>query len=260
MKIQETNLSFGNMTVRNTTNRIIVHHAAAVRCSATDIHRWHKENGWAGAGYHFLVRKDGSVYRLRPERYVGAHASGANADSVGVCFEGDFEIERMNEVQRQAGIELIAELKRKYGISKVQGHRDVNATTCPGRYFPLATFISGSQDVNQGGNAAPAQGSKNSWIARLQAECNAQGFSKQTVDGIYGPKTLAGCPQLRYGASGNITRLMQERLNALGFPCGNADGIFGILTKNAVRNFQSARFLAVDGIVGVNTWRALLTA
>ena len=66
MNIIETNLSFGSMTKRTKTNRMILHHADATTCSAEDIHRWHKNNGWAGAGYHFLVRKNGKVYRLRP--------------------------------------------------------------------------------------------------------------------------------------------------------------------------------------------------
>ncbi|EKC77056.1 protein containing N-acetylmuramoyl-L-alanine amidase, family 2 domain protein, partial [human gut metagenome] len=47
-------------------------------------YRWHLANGWAGAGYHFLVRKDGTIYRLRPEDKVGAHAYGSNYNSIGV--------------------------------------------------------------------------------------------------------------------------------------------------------------------------------
>lgn len=61
MEITETNLVFKTMSTRKTTNRIILHHAEALRCSAEDIHRWHLANGWSGAGYHFLVRKDGSI-------------------------------------------------------------------------------------------------------------------------------------------------------------------------------------------------------
>lgn len=89
MNIINTNLNFKQMDTRSSTKRIILHHAAAKRCSAEDIHRWHLNNGWSGAGYHFLVRKDGTIYRLRPEDKVGAHAYGANYDSLGICFEGD---------------------------------------------------------------------------------------------------------------------------------------------------------------------------
>lgn len=96
------------------------------------------------------------------------------------------------------------------------------------------------------------------WVARLQAECNKQGFSKQNVDGIAGPVTLAGCPTLRKGASGNITKLLQEKLVKLGYNTNGVDGIFGSGTYSAVREFQKTRGLSVDGIVGQNTWRKLL--
>lgn len=96
------------------------------------------------------------------------------------------------------------------------------------------------------------------WVKRLQEECNKQGFSKQNVDGIAGPATLAGCPTLRKGASGNITKLLQEKLVKLGYNTNGVDGIFGSGTYSAVREFQKTRGLSADGIVGQNTWRKLL--
>ena len=98
----------------------------------------------------------------------------------------------------------------------------------------------------------------NNWIARLQAECNRQCFSKQTVDGIAGPNTLAACPLLKYGAVGNITKLLQERLVNLGYDTNGVDGIFGSGTQNAVIRFQTKHKLVADGIVGKNTWKKLL--
>lgn len=101
---------------------------------------------------------------------------------------------------------------------------------------------------------APQPTSKNyhSWIARLQEECNKQGFSNQKVDGIAGPNTLNGSPIVRRGARGNITKLIQEKLGI------SADGIFGANTEVAVKNYQRTNGLSVDGIVGRNTWRKLL--
>ena len=98
----------------------------------------------------------------------------------------------------------------------------------------------------------------NSWIASLQQACNASGYSRQTVDGIAGPATLAGCPLVKYGSTGNVVKLLQQRLNALGYNCGSADGIFGGATRNAVVRYQSSKKLSADGIVGNNTWKALL--
>lgn len=96
------------------------------------------------------------------------------------------------------------------------------------------------------------------WVARLQAECNKQGFSNQKVDGIPGANTLKGCPTLKKGASGNITKLLQEKLVKLGYTTNGVDGIFGNGTYSAVREFQKTRGLSIDGVVGQNTWRKLL--
>ena len=90
------------------------------------------------------------------------------------------------------------------------------------------------------------------WVRRLQQECNNQGFSKQKVDGIAGPATLAGCPVLKNGAKGNITKLLQEKLGI------SIDGIFGNETKKAVIKYQKNKGLSADGIVGQNTWKSLL--
>ena len=90
------------------------------------------------------------------------------------------------------------------------------------------------------------------WVARLQAECNRQGFSNQNVDGVPGPNTLAGCPLIKAGAMGNITKLVQIKLGI------TADSIFGDQTKQAVISFQRAHGLTPDSVVGQNTWRALL--
>lgn len=144
MQIIETNLSFSSLSSRSKTNRIILHHAEASTCSPQDIHAWHKANGWSGAGYHFLVLKDGKVYRLRPEHTVGAHASGANSDSIGICFEGAYNRETMGSAQINAGRELVAYLKSKYGVSTVLRHKDVGSTDCPGNNFPFDAIVSGA--------------------------------------------------------------------------------------------------------------------
>lgn len=98
----------------------------------------------------------------------------------------------------------------------------------------------------------------NPWLKRLQEECNLQGFSNQVVDGLAGKITLAGCPTLGINSKGNITALMQERLNDLGYYCGKADGINGLLTHKAIKQFQEDHNLISDGIVGKNTWQKLL--
>lgn len=100
--------------------------------------------------------------------------------------------------------------------------------------------------------------SGDTWVRRLQEECNRQGFSNQKVDGYAGVNTLTGCPTLRKGTSGNITKLLQEKLVKLGYNTNGIDAIFGSGTYNAVVQFQKDKGLIADGVVGQNTWRKLL--
>ena len=183
MNIKETNLKFGNLSNRSKTTRIILHHAAAKTCDAKTIHGWHLNNGWSGIGYHFVVRKNGTIERGRPEKTIGAHASGSNSDSIGVCFEGDFTTEKMSTTQKNAGKELVAYLKKKYGISKVQKHSDVCATSCPGKNFPFSD-ITGSSGSTKPGNAA--------------AKKPVSSKKKETlnVDGWWGIKTTKRLQQI----------------------------------------------------------------
>ncbi len=154
LNIIETNLVFDVMNTRKETNRLILHNSGVkVRQVIEVIHNYHKNTlNWAGIGYHFYIRRDGSIYRGRPENMVGAHAGGNNSDSIGICFEGDFNQETMTEAQIKAGQELVAYLKEKYGISKVQRHSDVCNTSCPGANFPFDEIVgqnhsTSSQDV-----------------------------------------------------------------------------------------------------------------
>ena len=229
MKINEVDYKWnGSLTKRAATTRIILHHAAAKTCTAQQIHSWHLANGWVGIGYHFFVRKDGSVYRGRPETVVGAHAGNNNYDSIGVCFEGSFDREEMPAAQKQAGMELVAYLKQKYGISTVQRHSDVNATGCPGGHFPF-------KEISEGTTTGKP------------TESAAEGFT-------------AVFPQLSKGDKGDKVRVLQELLLGRGYDLGTygTDGDFGGATRGAVVAFQVRNHLSADGIVGKNTWRKLL--
>ena len=118
-----------------------------------------------------------------------------------------------------------------------------------------------TKKVTSGSSSSGSSGfSKSDWVRRLQKECNAQGFSNQAVDGKEGRNTLAGCPLVKQGASGGITKLIQEYLIAHGYSCGSAgaDGIFGSGTAAAVRAYQKDHGLTPDEKVGPKTWRSFL--
>lgn len=141
MNIIETNLKFNsNYSTRSgDPGGSVLHHAAA-NGSVYDVHNWHLAKGWAGIGYHFYVRKDGTVYRGRPENWVGAHTDGYNS-MIGICAEGNFEVEQMPTAQKNAIIELLKYLQRKYGEHKIYGHRDLDATACPGKNYPFDEIV-----------------------------------------------------------------------------------------------------------------------
>ncbi|MFQ9545435.1 MAG: N-acetylmuramoyl-L-alanine amidase [Clostridium sp.] len=262
MNIIESNLKFNsNMSYGNNPKEIILHHASANGCSVESIHESHKNNGWAGIGYHYYIRKDGKIYKGRADNVIGSHCSGHNTNTLGICVEGDYEnIDKtMPEVQKKSLKELVSYLKDKYNITKISKHNDYNNTDCPGKYYPFSEIVNISNTLSKPNNSS-VNNIDNSWVKKLQEECNKQGFSKQKVDGIPGPNTLAGCPLIRYGASGKITMLLQEKLISLGYSCGpcSADGEFGNATRTAVMKFQRTKGLVPDGIVGQNTWKALL--
>lgn len=83
-----------------------------------------------------------------------------------------------------------------------------------------------------------------------------------TVDGIVGKNTWNALlgetpPTLRRGSRGRWVRYLQAKLTSRFYPVGEIDGVFGAVTEREVRNFQQNNGLAVDGIVGKNTWAAL---
>lgn len=134
----------GSLSNRTDTKYIIIHHRAG-NGDAQSIHRMHiSDNGWVGIGYHFYVRKDGTIYRGRPLYSIGAHCKGKNKnyESVGICFEGDYQSETMPDTQLKAGRELVQYLKGIYPNAEIKKHGDFMSTSCPGKNFPFNEIIS----------------------------------------------------------------------------------------------------------------------
>ena len=135
--IKETNLEFGGLTERTTTDMIVIHHTGAnMDASAEQIHEWHLGNGWAGIGYHFVVRKDGTIERGRPVWAIGAHAQGDNAHTVGIHLSGDFSSAQPTAAQIERTAMLIVNLCEDYDIpidrARIVGHGELMPTKCPG--------------------------------------------------------------------------------------------------------------------------------
>lgn len=139
----DRNLQFtGPFTPRSKTDTLVLHHAAAMSCTVEDIHRWHLANGWLGIGYHYFVSKLGGIYLGRPENVMGAHAESHNDHTIGICAEGDYDAEiGMPVPQKNAIVAIAKDILSRYPGLKIVGHRDLNATKCPGQNYPFDEIV-----------------------------------------------------------------------------------------------------------------------
>lgn len=132
----------------NTKKRLSTDYIA-IHCSATsdkqnigaaDIDKWHRAKGWACIGYHYVIKRDGTVEHGRDDAVVGAHVQGFNEHSVGICMVGGVSADDVNTAENnftpaqfKSLKTLLVELKKKYPKAKIQGHRDFPhvAKACP---------------------------------------------------------------------------------------------------------------------------------
>ena len=120
--------------------KIIVH------CSATpegkdftvaDITRWHKQRKFVTIGYHYVIYRNGEVHNGRPEAQIGAHCSGHNVNSIGVCYiggvakDGKTPKDTRTSAQKLALERLLRHLKDRFPKAAIYGHRDFAAKACP---------------------------------------------------------------------------------------------------------------------------------
>lgn len=114
-------------------NKIIIHAAdttADMDIGAAEINQWHIKRGWSGIGYHWVIRRDGTVEQGRSESTPGAHAYGHNQDSIGICMVGGKPDCNYTAAQWRALEALVRDLLARYDC-EVIGHRDVSDKPCP---------------------------------------------------------------------------------------------------------------------------------
>lgn len=152
MEIKEVKLFFreGMEKRSKVLEYIVIHHTASTRdMTVQEIHQLHLNQGenWKGIGYHFYIDKQGVIWRGRPEEMSGSHALDYNSVSIGICLSGNFETEQPTDNQLKSLSELLQYLKQKYGNVQVVGHRDLNATACPGKnlYSRLGSMIANAK-------------------------------------------------------------------------------------------------------------------
>ncbi|MED4461707.1 peptidoglycan recognition protein family protein [Metabacillus fastidiosus] len=142
MQIENVGLKFSKaLTPLKRVTKIIIHHPAHPTWGIKKIHNYHqKSNGWNGIGYSYFIPKHGGV-QLGRGGNLGAHCKGMgmNNQSLGICFQGDFDKQVPTEAQYRDGAKLVAQLLRQEGlqINDVAPHRDFDATACPGKNFNM---------------------------------------------------------------------------------------------------------------------------
>ena len=121
-------------------DKIIVHCAATPEgkdFTVQQIDSWHRQRGFRCIGYHYVIYRDGSVHCGRPESQVGAHCTGHNANSIGVCYiggcasDGKTPKDTRTDAQKASLLKLLRELKAKYPVAAIHGHRDFANKACP---------------------------------------------------------------------------------------------------------------------------------
>lgn len=213
-------------------------HSLFFHCSASDrpehddvsvMREWHvKGNGWSDVGYHLYVKRAGTIQPGRSlELTPAAQGEGHNAGTIAVCF-GGLTKDKFTPEQFKAGYAIVEAVNDAYlakGIRiRVRGHNEVYPKACPvfdhRRAFGLDLH---GHPVNP---------------PDFSVQSDAATAAAPVSDDLY---ILMPGPD-------NRVKVLQERLNAAGFNCGTADGIFGRLTQLALKDWQAANGIEPTGI------------
>ena len=216
-----------------------------LHCSASDrpehdnvatMREWHLARGWSDVGYHFFIRKDGTVEDGRPVGLTPAAQGGNNTGTIAICLHGLAE-ENFTADQYRSVIDLCSEISTAYGnMVTFHGHCEVSAKTCP--VFPYKAVLG----LDDHGEMA------------FEATVTPAGVAPPTRSPAAG--NLPARPTLRLGDRNGDVQILQQLLVKAGHGLV-ADGIFGQVSAVAVRAFLAAHNLTPDAIVGPATWRAL---
>lgn len=126
---------------RTSTTMIVIHCAATkpgMDIGRKEIEAWHFARGFVEIGYHYVIRRNGTIELGRQIDEQGAHVQGYNSKSIGICLVGGLDANgkpdaNFTEEQMESARILCYGLQRKYKGAQVLGHRDIPgvAKECP---------------------------------------------------------------------------------------------------------------------------------
>lgn len=297
--------------IRHKPTHVLVHHTAGDNVAdyskehafklARSIQNSHIDRNFGDSGQHFLVTRGGHIAESRHRTLEtlatrnsfvhGAHASGANAFTIGIEHEGTYTDELPTDALWDSMTSLLAYLCQEYDIplNNIRGHRDFTMTECPGHklYPELAKIradvakkmgVSAPKPVDNYQNLVESQGGYR--VKAMQLLLNEHGASL-TADGKIGPKSEAAViafqkanglvpdgecgpktwPKLvvvvRLKDKNEAVKALQVALTYRGFPLV-ADGSFGPATEEILKAYQDTRGLVPDAVCGAKTWVSVL--
>ena len=113
-------------------NTIVIHCSATksnINYTSKDIKKWHLQRGFNDIGYHFVILLDGTIEIGRPLNKIGAHVSGHNTGTIGICYIGGLDSlgnvkDTRTDAQKESLNRIISMLKENITIKEIKGHRD----------------------------------------------------------------------------------------------------------------------------------------
>lgn len=157
--------------------REIINHCSATvegqHVTVETITRWHKRRNppFRTIGYHFVIYLDGTIHEGRPVSETGAHVSGRNRDTIGICYIGGYDKNKRPKdtrtpAQKAALLSLHRRLLKEYpAIEEISGHREYANKACP-CFDARAEYQHLLENRNQRKKAAESGKARNEPIAR----------------------------------------------------------------------------------------------
>lgn len=247
----------------NAPRMIIIHHWGADGQSFDGVVNW-LCNPRAEVSAHYVLQAN-KVCQLVDLSNKAWHCVGKNGQSIGIecrpeCTAGD----------RKTLAELIAALWKKYGKLPLYGHKDFNATACPGRYYNLIPSIKAEAEKIYSGK--PSEETKVKLavdgIIGTMSVSAMQKWMGTTIDGFISGQSsdmkpyLSSIYAIEYTEGGSeLVEALQKFLTNRGFSCGSIDGYLGPKTNKALQKFlnKNGAKLDVDGYIGTKSAKALQT-